>query len=172
MRRWELVERTGSKPFYLIVLRNTRTSAPLSAVLIVTVPWTLYPTLIWILRLALQILHPLHMRQIPSYQLTQSRRLRPQILMHVRRGLLHHKPWIIYRFSGVCCLARYTSCNLKHALDENRGDPSDGLWSMYISEAEKQDTEVTESWNGDTGGILVFVGPAPSCLCSPSKPTY
>ena len=35
---------------------------------------------------------------------------------------------------------------------------------MYIAEAEKQDTEVTESWNGDTGGILVFVGQIPSLL--------
>ncbi|KAF8269075.1 hypothetical protein EI94DRAFT_1443824, partial [Lactarius quietus] len=31
-------------------------------------------------------------------------------------------------------------------------------WSMYLTEAEKQDTEVTESWKGDTDGILVFTG--------------
>src|SRR6266702_2891715 len=28
---------------------------------------------------------------------------------------------------------------------------------MYLTEAEKQDTQVTESWKGDTDGILVFV---------------
>ncbi len=32
---------------------------------------------------------------------------------------------------------------------------------MYLTEAEKQDTEVTESWKGDTEGILVFVSPGP-----------
>ena len=32
---------------------------------------------------------------------------------------------------------------------------------MYLTEAEKQDTEVTESWKGDTDGILVFVSPGP-----------
>ena len=42
-------------------------------------------------------------------------------------------------------------------LDENHGDSSDGLWSMYLTEAEKQDKEVTESWKGDTDGIIVFV---------------
>ncbi|KAH9035435.1 hypothetical protein EDB84DRAFT_1224236 [Lactarius hengduanensis] len=39
---------------------------------------------------------------------------------------------------------------------EKYGDPSDGLWSMYLTEAEKQDKDVTESWKGDTEGILVF----------------
>jgi hypothetical protein len=43
--------------------------------------------------------------------------------------------------------------------DENHGDASDGLWFMYLTEAEKQDAEVTESWKGDTDGILVFVSP-------------
>jgi hypothetical protein len=28
---------------------------------------------------------------------------------------------------------------------------------MYLTEAEKQDKEVSESWKGDTDGILVFV---------------
>ncbi|KAI9457984.1 hypothetical protein BJY52DRAFT_1170420, partial [Lactarius psammicola] len=42
--------------------------------------------------------------------------------------------------------------------DENHGDSSDGLWSIYLTEAEKQDNEVTESWKGDTEGILVFTG--------------
>ena len=34
---------------------------------------------------------------------------------------------------------------------------------MYLTEAEKQDTEATASWKGDTEGILVFVssGPVP-----------
>jgi hypothetical protein len=30
---------------------------------------------------------------------------------------------------------------------------------MYLTEAEKQDRDVTESWKGDTEGILVFVSP-------------
>jgi hypothetical protein len=44
--------------------------------------------------------------------------------------------------------------------DENHRDSSDGLWSIYLNEAEKQDAEVTESWKRDTDGILVFVSPA------------
>ncbi|KAF8261189.1 hypothetical protein EI94DRAFT_1607946, partial [Lactarius quietus] len=31
-------------------------------------------------------------------------------------------------------------------------------WSMYLTEAEKQDNDVTESWKGDTDGILIFTG--------------
>ncbi|KAI9432858.1 hypothetical protein H4582DRAFT_1784481, partial [Lactarius indigo] len=31
-------------------------------------------------------------------------------------------------------------------------------WSVYLAEAEKQDKEKTESWKGDTEGILVFTG--------------
>ncbi|KAF8269056.1 hypothetical protein EI94DRAFT_1906628, partial [Lactarius quietus] len=31
-------------------------------------------------------------------------------------------------------------------------------WSIYLTEVEKQDTEVTESWEGDTDGILIFTG--------------
>ena len=30
---------------------------------------------------------------------------------------------------------------------------------MYLTEAEKQDKGVIESWKGDTDGILVFVSP-------------
>ncbi|KAI9457940.1 hypothetical protein BJY52DRAFT_1149938, partial [Lactarius psammicola] len=41
---------------------------------------------------------------------------------------------------------------------EKYGDSSDGIWSMYLTEAEKQDKDVTESWKGDTEGILVFTG--------------
>jgi len=32
---------------------------------------------------------------------------------------------------------------------------------MYLTEAEKQDAQVTENWKGDTDGILVFVSPSP-----------
>ncbi|KAI9457961.1 hypothetical protein BJY52DRAFT_1373901, partial [Lactarius psammicola] len=31
-------------------------------------------------------------------------------------------------------------------------------WSIYLTEAEKQDTEVLERWKGDANGILVFTG--------------
>ncbi|KAN0137345.1 hypothetical protein V8E53_004790 [Lactarius tabidus] len=41
---------------------------------------------------------------------------------------------------------------------------------MYLTETEKQDTGVTESWNGDTDGILVFVTRAFEGLAS-SEPT-
>ena len=40
---------------------------------------------------------------------------------------------------------------------------------MYLTEAEKQDKDVIESWKGDTDGILVFVSPIPSCVYSPAE---
>ncbi len=49
---------------------------------------------------------------------------------------------------------------------ENQGDSSDALWSIYLDEADKQDKEVTESWKGDTDGILVFVSMVRSLLCT------
>ena len=49
--------------------------------------------------------------------------------------------------------------------DKNNGDSSDGLWSMCLTEAEKQDKDVTESWKGDTDGIFVFVSFTPPLLC-------
>jgi hypothetical protein len=44
---------------------------------------------------------------------------------------------------------------------ENYGDPSGGLWSMYLTEAEERDKEKTERWKGDAEGILVFVSSSP-----------
>ncbi|KAI9467376.1 hypothetical protein BJY52DRAFT_66140 [Lactarius psammicola] len=41
---------------------------------------------------------------------------------------------------------------------ENYGDSSGRLWTMYLTEAEKEDKEITDSWKGDTDGILVFTG--------------
>ncbi|KAI0294089.1 hypothetical protein B0F90DRAFT_1758947 [Multifurca ochricompacta] len=40
----------------------------------------------------------------------------------------------------------------------NYGDSSDRLFSVYLSQAEKFDKESSESWKGDTEGILVFTG--------------
>ncbi|KAI0055254.1 hypothetical protein BV25DRAFT_1921960 [Artomyces pyxidatus] len=37
-------------------------------------------------------------------------------------------------------------------------DPSGRIWSLYLSHAEKYDKALSESWKGDTGGILVFTG--------------
>ncbi|KAI9447643.1 hypothetical protein H4582DRAFT_12402 [Lactarius indigo] len=41
---------------------------------------------------------------------------------------------------------------------ENYGDSSGRLWTMYLTEAEKEDKEITENWKVDTEGILVFTG--------------
>lgn len=41
--------------------------------------------------------------------------------------------------------------------DGNYGDPSDRLFSVYLAQADKFDKEQSESWKGDTEGILVFV---------------
>jgi hypothetical protein len=37
------------------------------------------------------------------------------------------------------------------------GSPSSKIWSLYISEAEKHDRALAESWKGDMDGILIFV---------------
>ncbi|KAN0137323.1 hypothetical protein V8E53_004768 [Lactarius tabidus] len=54
--------------------------------------------------------------------------------------------------------APQTANNSEVQQDENHGDSSDGLWSLYLTEAEKQDKVVIESWKGDTEGIIVFTG--------------
>jgi len=61
-------------------------------------------------------------------------------------------------FCAVFQLPYFTTCDvIRTILGENQGDSSDALWSIYLTEADKQDKEVTESWKGDTDGILVFV---------------
>ncbi|KAF8258484.1 hypothetical protein EI94DRAFT_1815257 [Lactarius quietus] len=39
---------------------------------------------------------------------------------------------------------------------ENYGDPSGKLWSMYLTEAKKEDEQITSNWTEDTQGVLVF----------------
>jgi hypothetical protein len=34
------------------------------------------------------------------------------------------------------------------------------LWAVYVSEAEKYDKALVESWKSDMGGMLIFVGVA------------
>ncbi|KAH9041596.1 hypothetical protein EDB85DRAFT_2139692 [Lactarius pseudohatsudake] len=41
---------------------------------------------------------------------------------------------------------------------ENYGDPSGRLWSMYLTEAKKEDGQITKNWTEDTNGVLVFTG--------------
>jgi hypothetical protein len=36
-------------------------------------------------------------------------------------------------------------------------DTSGKVWSVYLSEAERQDRALAENWKGDTEGILIFV---------------
>ncbi|KAH8987104.1 hypothetical protein EDB86DRAFT_2951931 [Lactarius hatsudake] len=44
------------------------------------------------------------------------------------------------------------------ASTENYGDPSGRLWSMYLTEAKKEDGQITKKWTEDTSGVLVFTG--------------
>lgn len=44
------------------------------------------------------------------------------------------------------------------ASTENYGDPSGKLWSMYLTEAKKEDGQITKNWTEDTNGVLVFTG--------------
>ena len=52
-----------------------------------------------------------------------------------------------------------TSAAVTHPniVEGNYGDPSDRLFSIYLAQADKFDKEQSESWKGDTEGILVFV---------------
>ncbi len=36
-------------------------------------------------------------------------------------------------------------------------DPSGKLWSIYLTESDKHDEEMTEHWRGEADSILVFV---------------
>jgi hypothetical protein len=71
------------------------------------------------------------------------------------------------------CARRLTSPILSSDfLAENYGDPSSKLWSMYLTEAEKEDEQITKNWFEDTGGVLVFVSSKTSLyICSRPKPT-
>ncbi len=40
---------------------------------------------------------------------------------------------------------------------DNYGDSSGKLWSMYLTEAEKEDKEITDAWKGEADSTLVFV---------------
>lgn len=56
--------------------------------------------------------------------------------------------------------ARCVSCFA--ASDVLTGEPADDsaaakLWAVYVSEAEKYDKSLVESWRSDMEGILIFV---------------
>ena len=36
---------------------------------------------------------------------------------------------------------------------------------MYLTEAEKEDKEITENWKAEAGRILVFASAHPSAFC-------
>lgn len=41
--------------------------------------------------------------------------------------------------------------------DSNKYHASSKIWSSYISEADRYDRAMVESWKGDMDGILIFV---------------
>jgi len=46
----------------------------------------------------------------------------------------------------------------------NDDHPSGKIWSVYVSEAEKEDKALVEGWKGDMEGLLIFVrNRQPSC---------
>ncbi|KAJ7197376.1 hypothetical protein GGX14DRAFT_667895 [Mycena pura] len=47
-----------------------------------------------------------------------------------------------------------------HALDDDLSEEAvaSKLWSVYVSEAEKYDKSLVESWKGDMEGMLIFAG--------------
>ncbi|KAH9164082.1 hypothetical protein EDB89DRAFT_2078275 [Lactarius sanguifluus] len=59
---------------------------------------------------------------------------------------------------GVSALQHTDNRDTDAQRGENYGDSSGRLWTMYLTEAEEQDKEITESWKGEAEGILVFTG--------------
>jgi Family of unknown function (DUF6535) len=45
----------------------------------------------------------------------------------------------------------------RNASESKGSDTSGKVWSVYLSEAERQDRALAENWKGDTEGILIFV---------------
>ncbi|KAI0318751.1 hypothetical protein OF83DRAFT_1170800 [Amylostereum chailletii] len=45
-----------------------------------------------------------------------------------------------------------------HTQDTDYGDSSAKLWSLYLSEADKYDRGLADTWKEDTNGILIFTG--------------
>ncbi|KAN0137349.1 hypothetical protein V8E53_004794, partial [Lactarius tabidus] len=78
---------------------------------------------------------------------------------NITSGTLPRKNLLVIRKPcGVRSPYYAISCSLTRVTDEKHADSSDGLWSIYLTEAEKADTEVIERWKSDTNGILVFTG--------------
>lgn len=47
-----------------------------------------------------------------------------------------------------------------HSIDPelvNDDHPSGKIWSVYLTEAEKEDKALVEAWKGDMEGLLIFV---------------
>ena len=89
----------------------------------------------------------------------------PRIPMTVLRGtFLYQKLRIIRVLLIITSHNSYS--HSRTTAGEKYGDSSDAVWSVYLTEAEKEDTKEIESWKGDTGGILVFVSLTPSCVHS------
>ncbi len=45
------------------------------------------------------------------------------------------------------------------------GGSSGRLWSIYLTETEKQDKEMVERWKGEADSALIFVCAGPTILC-------
>ena len=117
-----------------------------------------------LLNLILQ-LSQFHRQQIPLCHILDLQFLSfgPRVRMTVLRGtFLYHK----FRVIGVLLIISFHNSYSHPRLTtgEKYGDSSDAVWSVYLNEAEKEDTKAIESWKGDTGGILVFVSLTPSCV--------
>lgn len=60
---------------------------------------------------------------------------------------------------------------LIYLLAENYGESSGGLWSVYLTKAQKDDKQTTKKWTEDTGGVLIFVSSKTSFyICFIPKP--
>jgi DNA-binding IclR family transcriptional regulator len=51
-----------------------------------------------------------------------------------------------------------TTVTARVGRSSSKGSETSGkVWSVYLSEAERQDRALAENWKGDTEGILIFV---------------
>ncbi|KAI0314835.1 hypothetical protein OF83DRAFT_1063136, partial [Amylostereum chailletii] len=47
---------------------------------------------------------------------------------------------------------------MNYSVERVYNDPADRFWALYLADADKRDTEMTENMKGDTDGILIFTG--------------
>ncbi|KAI0064344.1 hypothetical protein BV25DRAFT_311492 [Artomyces pyxidatus] len=74
---------------------------------------------------------------------------RPMVLGRIHRKVRYHASESASRYGT------HSTCD---SPENDYGDPSAKLWSVYLSVADNFDRAMAENWKGDMDGILIFTG--------------